>query len=71
MLKENSQDKTRSLTLATRTIECRAANLDCEHGAATLKRGIESLPGLSDVNILPRAARITLTYDPAATIPKL
>ena len=69
MLKQNSRERTRSVISATRTIEYCVANLDCEHAAAAVTRGIKGLPGLSDVNVLPRAARITLTYDPAATTP--
>ena len=55
------------MTNATRTMECRVGNLDCEHDAAALKRGIEGLPGLCEVKVLPKAAKVALTYDPAAT----
>lgn len=55
---------------ATQTIECRVANLDCEHDAAALKRGIEGLSGLSAVKVLPKAARVVLTYDPAEISPQ-
>lgn len=58
------------MTNATRTMECRVSNLDCEHDAAALKRAIEGLPGLSEVKVLPKAAKVALTYDPAATSPQ-
>ncbi|MCW9045200.1 MAG: heavy metal translocating P-type ATPase [Alphaproteobacteria bacterium] len=53
------------MTTSTQTLECHVANLDCEHDAATLNRGIESLTGVQEIKILPKAAKIVLTYNSA------
>ncbi len=48
----------------TRTIECRVANLDCEHDAAALKRGLAETVGIADVAVYPKSAKVRLSYDP-------
>ena len=52
------------LTQQTRTIECRAASLDCEHDTAALKRGMAEVVGVGNVAVYPKSANVTLTYDP-------
>jgi Cd2+/Zn2+-exporting ATPase len=49
------------------TLELRVGNLDCEHDAASLKRALSGVAGLGDVKILPKSAKIVLTYDPTTT----
>lgn len=46
------------------TIELRVGNLDCEHDAAALQRGLSAVPGLGDIRILPKSAKLILTFDP-------
>jgi len=48
-----------------RVIELRVANLDCEHDAAALRRGLAPLPGLDEVKVYPRSGKVRLTYDAA------
>ncbi len=46
------------------TTEIRVANLDCEHDAAAIQRGLAPLPGLTDIVVYPRSGKVRLTYDP-------
>ena len=48
-------------------VELRVAHLDCETEAAQLRRGLAGVPGVSQLEVLPRAGRVRLTLDPAAT----
>ncbi len=47
----------------------RVANLDCEHDAAAIKRGLRDEPGVLSVEVYPRSAKVVLTYDPGRTSP--
>ncbi|KAB2942312.1 MAG: cation-translocating P-type ATPase [Hyphomicrobium sp.] len=49
------------------TLELRVHNLDCENEAAALRRGLAGAPGLQSITIFPKAARVTLAFDPAVT----
>lgn len=55
---------------ATQQLEVRVGNLDCEHDAMTLERGLAGLPGLTDFAVYPKSAKVTLTYDPASATPE-
>ncbi|MBY0507733.1 MAG: cadmium-translocating P-type ATPase [Bryobacteraceae bacterium] len=50
-------------------VDFRVSNLDCEHDAATIERGLREFPGLTALKVYPKAARVALTYDPAHTSP--
>lgn len=54
----------------SKQIDIRVANLDCEHDAGAIERGLEGFPGLIAVKIYPKAARVTLTYDPERASPE-
>jgi len=43
------------------------ANLDCEHDAAALKRGLADRPGIAEIDVYPKAAKVRVRFDPAAT----
>lgn len=47
-------------------LDFRVANLDCEHDASTIQRGLRGAPGLIDLHVWPRAARVRITFDPTA-----
>ncbi len=49
------------------TVEFRVGNLDCEHDAAALQRGLSGLPGLADVRVLPKSAKVFLKFDSSKT----
>lgn len=49
--------------------ELRVANLDCEHDATSIERGLLGSKGLIDLKVYPKAAKVSLTYDPALTSP--
>ena len=46
-------------------LELRVANLDCDHDAAAIERGLRNFRGLLHLQIYPRAAKLKLTYDPS------
>ena len=54
----------------TTDLELRVANLDCEHDAAAIERGLEGFPGLKALKVYPKAAKVALDYDPATTTPE-
>jgi Cd2+/Zn2+-exporting ATPase len=52
-------------------IEIRVGNLDCEHDAAKIERGLKSFSGLEGLKVYPKSAKVALTYDPNQTDPDL
>ncbi|MAU11808.1 MAG: heavy metal translocating P-type ATPase [Anaerolineaceae bacterium] len=42
-------------------------NLDCEHDASTIKRGLDNSNGLVELKVYPKSAKVSLTYDPLRT----
>ncbi len=55
---------------ATRALEMRVRNLDCEHDARAIEKGLEGLPGLVGLRVYPKAAKLALTYSPDVTSPE-
>jgi len=55
--------------MTTQQLEVRVGNLDCEHDAAAIERGLTNTNGLVNLKVYPKAAKVSLTYDPAATSP--
>ena len=52
-------------------LELRVQNLDCEHDAAAIERGLTGCPGLNELKVYPKAAKVALVYDPNAASPEL
>ncbi len=48
-------------------LELRVGNLDCEHDAAAIERGLTAFAGLDNLKVYPSAAKVSLSYDPAVT----
>jgi heavy metal translocating P-type ATPase len=48
-------------------LDIRVANLDCEHDAAAIERGLTGFNGLGTLKVYPRSAKVSLTYDPSTT----
>ena len=48
-------------------LDIRVTNLDCEHDAAAIERGLTGFDGLGTLKVYPRAAKVSLTYDPSTT----
>ncbi len=48
-------------------LELLVANLDCEHDATRLRRGIDGRPGILETVVFPKSAKVRVTIDPAAT----
>lgn len=44
-------------------------NLDCEHDAAAIERGLDKTNGLVKLIVYPKAAKVSLTYDSEMTSP--
>jgi len=51
-------------------LELRVGNLDCDHDAATLERGLTGFPGLNALKIYPKSAKVAVAYDPTITTPE-
>jgi Cd2+/Zn2+-exporting ATPase len=52
-----------------RRLDIYVANLDCENEAAAITRGLRDTPGVFDLRVYPKAAKVTLEYDPATVSP--
>ena len=55
--------------MSTKQLDIRVANLDCEHDAVAIERGLTNFPGLNQLKVYPKAAKVSLTFDPVATTP--
>lgn len=44
-------------------------NLDCEHDAAAIERGLDTAQGLIELKVYPKAAKVSLAFDPTLTSP--
>jgi len=42
----------------------RVANLDCEHEAAVIERGLKDVPGIEALEIYPKSAKVEIHYSP-------
>ena len=56
--------------MSTKQLDLRVGNLDCEHDAAAIERGLANFPGLNQLKVYPKAAKVSLTFDPEATTPE-
>lgn len=56
--------------MSTKQLDIRVGNLDCEHDAAAIERGLTNFPGLNQLKVYPKAAKVSLTFDPEATSPE-
>lgn len=62
--------ETKQGEMPNQTIELRVANLDCEHEAAAIERGMAGFPGLIELKVYPKSAKVAMAYDSAATQPE-
>ena len=51
----------------TEQLELHVANLDCDQDAARLRRGLQEMPGIADLQILPKSAKVRVTFDASQT----
>ena len=56
--------------MSTKQLDIRVGNLDCDHDAAAIKRGLTNYPGLTLLKVYPKAAKVSLTFDPETTSPE-
>ncbi len=49
--------------MSRQQFEVYVANLDCEHDAAKLKRVIDGRPGILDVDVFPKSAKVRISID--------
>lgn len=54
----------------TKQVELRVANLDCDHDASALARSLSDYPGLVDLKIYPKSAKVKISYDADAVDPE-
>lgn len=45
--------------------ELRVANLDCENEAAQIRHGLEHLPGINELRVFPKSAKVMISIDEA------
>ncbi len=45
-------------------LSLRVANLDCEHEAAAIERGLKDVPGIAELKIYPKSAKVQIQYSP-------
>lgn len=57
--------------MSTEQIDFRVAGLDCESEAAAIERGLRDFPGLVELKVYAKSAKVALTYDPARTTPEV
>ena len=48
------------------TLDVRVANLDCENDAAKIQRALREVPGVTDLTVYPKAARVAVRFRPDA-----
>jgi Cd2+/Zn2+-exporting ATPase len=48
-------------------LDVRVANLDCDSDASRIGRALRGAPGVQDVSVSPKAARVVVQFDPAGT----
>ena len=52
--------------------ELRVSNLDCEHDALAIRRALKGAPGLVELQVYPKSAKLRLVYDAGVTaLPQL
>lgn len=49
------------------TQEFRVSNMDCENEATAIRRGLSGSPGLLELRVYPKAAKVALTFDAEVT----
>jgi len=49
--------------MKTEQIDLRVAHLDCDSEAAAIKRGLRGQPGIVDIQVWPKTAKVRLVYD--------
>ena len=50
-------------------LSVRVANLDCEHEAAAIERGLKDHSGIMELKIYPKSAKVEISYDTGETDP--
>lgn len=53
----------------SKQLELRVSNLDCEHDANAIERGLEGFKGLVNLKVYFKSAKVALTYDTDVTTP--
>lgn len=48
-------------------VEFHVARLDCENEAAAIRRGMSEVPGIAQLTVFPKAAKVAIAFDPQQT----
>lgn len=54
----------------TKQIDFRVGKLDCESEAAAIERGLKGFPGLVELKVYPKSAKVSLSYNAEQTTPE-
>ena len=49
--------------MASQELQVRVAHLDCDSDAAAIRRGLERIDGISELQVYPKAAKVALRFD--------
>jgi Cd2+/Zn2+-exporting ATPase len=44
-------------------LELRVGNLDCDHDASAIERGLEDVSGITELKVYPKSAKLAINYD--------
>jgi heavy metal translocating P-type ATPase len=55
--------------MSGKQMDFRVSGLDCESEAAAIERGLKGFPGLTEVKVYPKSAKVALTFEPDKTSP--
>jgi Cd2+/Zn2+-exporting ATPase len=56
--------------MSSKQLEIRVGNLDCEHDATAIERGLSNFSGINELKIYPKSAKVSLHFDPKETSPE-
>ncbi|KXJ98009.1 MAG: copper-exporting ATPase [Acidobacteria bacterium OLB17] len=57
--------------MSSKQIDFRVANMDCESEAAAIQRGLKGFPGIVELKVYPKSAKVALTFDENETSPQV
>lgn len=56
--------------MSAKHLDLRVENFDCEGEAIAIKGGLQKFPGIIALQVFPKSARVTITYDSGLTSPE-
>lgn len=59
-----------SAVIAGARAEFYVAHLDCDNDAAAIRRGMSAVPGIAQLTVFPKAAKVVIEFDPNRATPE-